>query len=40
MLKIKDGCCDMIVCGADEKILRLLEPIPHFLNEFNVLTPY
>lgn len=29
---------DMIVCGADEKVLRLLEPIPHFINFFNALT--
>lgn len=28
----------MIVCGADEKILRLLEPTPYFINYNNVLT--
>lgn len=37
-LKVNDDCPDMLVCGADEKILRILEPIPHFVNSFNVLT--
>ena len=32
--------CPLIVCGADEKILRLLEPIPNFLNTLNVNTDH
>lgn len=38
VLKINDRVPDMIVCGADEKILRLLEPIPHFINYYNALS--
>lgn len=38
LLKVKEGCPEMVVCGADEKVLRLLETIPHFVNFYNVLT--
>ena len=38
LLHVKTECPDMIVCGADEKVIRLLEPIPHFINYFNALT--
>lgn len=38
LVKIKDQVSDMIICGADEKVLRLLEPVPHFINYHNVLT--
>lgn len=35
---MNEFCSDMLICGADEKILRILEPIPHFINHFNALT--
>jgi elongator complex protein 2 len=30
--------CSLLVCGADEKILRLLEPPAHFVNTINYFT--
>ena len=38
LIKISDRVPEMIVCGADEKVLRLLDAIPHFINSFNALT--
>lgn len=38
LLNIGGDFCDFIICGADEKVLRVLEPLPHFINSFNVST--
>ena len=38
LLNIGGKFCDFIICGADEKVLRVLEPLPHFINSFNVST--
>ena len=34
-LSLAKDTCDILVCGADEKIVRLLEPTAHFVNYFN-----
>lgn len=38
-LPIANGVCDVLVCGADEKIIRLLEPPSHFVNIHNIFNP-
>ena len=35
MLNMGQPYCDLLVCGADEKILRILEPPVHFINFLN-----
>ena len=35
MLSMGEEYCDLLVCGADEKILRILEPPVHFINFLN-----
>ena len=35
---LNKGFCDLVVSGADEKILRILEPAVHFLNLNNTQT--
>lgn len=36
MLRLGEEYCDFLVCGADEKILRILEPPAHFINYINI----
>jgi elongator complex protein 2 len=38
MLPVKEGCPDMLVCGGDEKVVRLLEPLAHFCNFHNIFS--
>ena len=37
-LKLKDSLIDLIVCGADEKVLRVVEPPASFANYLNAFT--
>lgn len=38
MLKVKEQTLDLIVCGADEKVIRVLEPPACFANYLNSFT--
>jgi elongator complex protein 2 len=37
-IKVKDNTLDLIVCGADEKVIRLVEPPACFANYLNTYT--
>ena len=38
VLKVKEGILDVIACGADEKVVRILEPPACFANYLNSFT--
>lgn len=38
VLKVKEGVLDVIACGADEKVVRILEPPACFANYLNSFT--
>jgi elongator complex protein 2 len=38
VLKVKDNILDVIACGADEKVIRILEPPACFANYLNSFT--
>jgi elongator complex protein 2 len=38
VLKVNDGLIDIIACGADEKVIRIIEPPACFANYLNNLT--
>lgn len=38
MLKVNDGIIDLIACGADEKVIRIVEPPACFANYLNYST--
>jgi elongator complex protein 2 len=37
-LKLNDSLIDLVVCGADEKVLRVIEPPACFANYLNTFT--
>lgn len=38
LIKVKDNVFDLIACGADEKVIRIVEPPACFANFFNSFT--
>lgn len=38
LLKVKENTIDVIACGADEKVIRILEPPACFANYLNYFT--